>query len=252
MAWSGRAKWGAGAAVVLAVAIAGAGWVASRADAPDAVAALASQQSAGKGTPKTPEQTKWKDLTPAQQKALEPLAAEFDEIEPIRKQKWMAIAKRYASMTPDEQMRLQERMRDWVRMTPEERRQVRQNFARAQKLDPTHKSNSWESYQQLPEEQKKELAAKAAIKKQVANLPNTAQSKIKTVAPIKPVVPPGTSGTAPAPVAVAPAPAAVDPNAPIPNASNVTPVPPVLPVPAPPVQPTQPVQPATPAPANVK
>jgi hypothetical protein len=128
-------------------------------------------------------------------------------------------------------------------MTPEERRQVRQNVARAQKLDPSQKSTSWESYQQLSEEQKKELAAKAAIKKQVANLPNAAQSKVKTVAPIKPAVPAGTSGTSgtalahvPAP-APAPQPVAADPNATIPNASNVTPVPPA---------------PAPPVPANVK
>jgi hypothetical protein len=246
MAWSGRAKWGAGTAAVLAVAVAGAGWVASRADAPEIIAApVAALQSAapakgGKNKPKPPEKTMWKDLSPAQQQALEPLAAEWDQIEPIRKQKWLGIVKRYASMKPDEQMRVQERMREWVRMTPEERRQVRQNFARAQKLDPSQKSTSWESYQQLSEEQKKELAAKAAIKKQVANLPTAAQSKVKTVAPIKPAVPAGTSGTALAPVpapAPAPQPVAADPNATIPNASNVTPVPPV---------------PAPPAPANVK
>lgn len=253
MAWSGRAKFGAAAAAVLAVAVAGGAWVASRPDAPGgAVAPLTAAQSAsaakgGKNAAaKPPEKIKWKDLSPAQQQALEPLAGEWDQMEAIRKQKWLGIVKRYASMKPDEQMRVQERMREWVRMTPEERRQVRQNFARAQKLDPSQKSTSWESYQQLSDEQKKELAAKAAVKKQVANLPSAAQSKVKTVAPIKPVVPAGTSGTAaagagpavPAPLPV-PAPAADAP--PLPNASNVTPVPPV-PTPAAPA----------PTPANVK
>jgi hypothetical protein len=141
-------------------------------------------------------------------------------------------------MKPDEQMRVQERMREWVRMTPEERRQVRQNFARAQKLDPSQKSTSWESYQLLSDEQKKELAAKAAIKKQVANLPNTAQSKSRpwrrSSRRCRPA-PAARPVAAPAPAA---APATADPLAPIPNASNVTPVPPV---------PTPP-----PAPANVK
>jgi hypothetical protein len=252
MAWSGRAKFGAAAAAVLAVAVAGGAWVASRPDAPVGGAPLTATQSAsaakgGKNVAATqPEKIKWKDLSPAQQQALEPLAGEWDQMEAVRKQKWLGIVKRYASMKPDEQARVQERMREWVRMTPEERRQVRQNFARAQKLDPSQKSTSWESYQQLSDEQKKELAAKAAVKKQVANLPSAAQSKLKTVAPIKPVVAAGTSGTAvagagpavPAPLPVA-APAADGP--PLPNASNVTPIPPV-PAPAVPA----------PAPANVK
>jgi hypothetical protein len=161
-------------------------------------------------------------------------------MEPIRKQKWLGIVKRYSSMKPDEQVRVQERMREWVKMTPEERRQVRQNFSRAQKLDATQKSTQWESYQQLPEEQKKELAAKGAVKKQVANLPTPTQSKMKTVAPIKTVVSTPAAGAAPtvAPGAAAGAPAVVDPAAapaPIPNASNVAPV--IAPTPQPPAPP---------------
>lgn len=266
MALSGRAKWGAGAVAVLAVAAAGTAYVASRPDAPAIVSApMAAATSAasallpGAKTGKTasakaPEKTMWKDLTPVQQQALEPLSAEWDQMEPIRKQKWLGIVKRYASMKPDEQARVQERMREWVKMTPEERRQVRQNFARAQKIDPSQKTTQWESYQQLPEEQKKELAAKAAIKKQVANLPTPTQSKIKTVAPIKPAVP-TTGGPAVAPAA-APTAAAVTPvapgidpatGAPIPNASNIAPAV----APAAPAAPGT-VQPAPPASSNVK
>jgi ATPase subunit of ABC transporter with duplicated ATPase domains len=80
------------------------------------------------------------------------------------------------------------RLRDWVKMTPEERRVVRENYTRTKKIDPSQKSEQWEKYQQLPEEQKKQLAAEAAsarAKKQVANLPSQAQSNVKTVAPIQ-------------------------------------------------------------------
>jgi hypothetical protein len=226
------------------VAAAGAVWVAQRPDAPELVKAPVAAVT-GKGAA-APEKILWKDLSPAQQQALEPLAREWDEIEPIRKQKWLGIAKRYAKMKPDEQVRMQERMREWVRMTPEERRQVRQNYARAQKLNPAQKSTSWETYQLLPDEQKKELAAKPATKKQVANLPTPAQSKALTVAPIKPFSPSTSPGVA-TPV-VAPAP--VDPST-LPNASNVTPVPPgttAAPAPAQAPAPT----PAPPAPADVK
>jgi hypothetical protein len=175
-----------------------------------------------------------------QQQALEPLNAEWDKMDALRKKKWLDIANRYASMNPDEQSRVHERMREWVKMTPEQRRQVRQNFARTQKIDPSSKSAQWEEYQQLPEEQKKELAAKAAIKKQVANLPTPAQSKMKTVEPIKRPLPPAgpelpavVPGAVPAAGAAAASGAAASaaPTAPasVPNATNVTPVPPAAP-----------------------
>ncbi|TFW15781.1 DUF3106 domain-containing protein [Duganella callida] len=253
MALSSRAKWGTGAAV-LAVAVAGAAWVGSRPDAPDLVKAPVAAVS---GNAKAQDKTRWKDLTPIQQKALEPLAGEWDQMEPVRKQKWLGIAQRWARMKPDEQARVQERMREWVRMTPEQRSQVRKNFTRAQKLDPTQKSVSWENYQQLSDEQKKQLAAKAATKKQVANLPTAAQSRMHTVAPIKPAVPPATPGVA-TPV-VPPVVPATDVNAALPNASNVTPVPtgPGAPVPPAPVAAPATAAPASsappqPAPADVK
>lgn len=141
------------------------------------------------------EKPLWKDLTASQQRALEPLVGEWDKLEGLRKQKWLEIANRYNAMKPDEQARVQERMRDWVRLTPDQRRMVRENFARSQKVAPApgQKSAQWEQYQQLPEEQKKQLADKAP-KKQVVNPPSPAQSKIQTVPPVKRAVP----GTAPA------------------------------------------------------
>lgn len=127
----------------------------------------------------------WASLTPVQQAALEPLAGEWDRMDAPRKQKWLEIANRFASMKADEQARVHEKMREWVKMTPDERRLVRENFTKAKKLDTTQKSEQWEKYQQLPEEQKQKLAAEAATsKKQLTNLP-AAQATIKTVAPIK-------------------------------------------------------------------
>ncbi|WP_426109783.1 DUF3106 domain-containing protein [Massilia sp. PWRC2] len=127
----------------------------------------------------------WASLSAAQKVALEPLAAEWDRMEAIRKQKWLDIANRFASMKPDEQARVHEKMREWVRMTPGERRLVRENYTRAQKLDVTQKSAQWEKYQQLPEEQKQKLAEEAAKrKKQLTNLPTPTQASVKTVAPI--------------------------------------------------------------------
>ena len=75
-------------------------------------------------------------------------------------------------------------MREWIKLTPEQRRVARESFARAKKLNPDQKSEKWQQYQQLPEEQKKKLAAEAAAKKKVATLPS-AKSKDKPVQPIK-------------------------------------------------------------------
>lgn len=126
----------------------------------------------------------WTELTPAQQQALAPLAVEWDKVDALRKKKWLEIGNKFASMKPDEQQRMQERMREWIKLTPEQRRVARESYARTKKLNADQKSAQWQQYQQLPEDQKKKLAAADAEKKQVANLP-TAHSKNKTVPPIK-------------------------------------------------------------------
>jgi hypothetical protein len=151
----------------------------------------------------------WKELSRPQQVALEPLQGEWDKMEGLRKQKWLEIANRYSSMKPDEQLRVHERMRAWLKLTPEERRVARENYTLSKKLDKSQKSAKWEQYQQLPEEEKRKLAADAAAKKQVTNLPPKSQPK--AAAPIKPL---------PAPASVPPAtnPPPVTPAVPVPNA----------------------------------
>ncbi len=163
------------------------------------VAAATSQAHAGTGFPQTGSASTnndksaskqstarllWADLTQAQRQVLAPLATEWDKIEDIRKKKWLKIANKFSIMKPSEQQRMQERMRDWAKLTPEQRRVARESYARSKKLNPAQKSAQWRQYQQLPEEQKKKLAADAASKKHVANLPST-YSKNKTVPPIK-------------------------------------------------------------------
>jgi hypothetical protein len=169
----------------------------------------------------------WAGLTPAQKVALAPIADEWDQANGVRKKKWLEIANRFASMKPDEQARVHARMRELFKMSPEERQVVRENYTRAKKIDPTHKSEQWEKYQQLPEEKKKQLAEEAAsarTKKQVANLPSASQSSAKPVAPIMRTPPPAgcAPGTvkntaAPTPPCVA-APVSPPPAAPVPNA----------------------------------
>jgi hypothetical protein len=155
----------------------------------------------------------WKSLTPAQQRALEPLAGEWDGMDNGRQQKWLAIGNRYAKMSPAEQERMQTRMRDWIKLTPEQRRSVRQSYIGAQKLNPDQKSAQWQEYLQLSEAQKQRLA-----KQKAPAVPATAITRTKkkppALLPIDPelahetAVGPVTAATAPVPVIPAPLPIA--------------------------------------------
>lgn len=211
------------AAAFMAVVLA----VSASAQAPVAAPA-APAKPAAKPIQKSLDKPLWATLSRPQQVALEPLAVEWDRMEGLRKQKWLEIANRFASMKPDEQARVHERMREWIKLTPEQRRVARENYTLSKKIDAGQKSEQWEKYQQLPEEQKKQLAAEAAsarAKKQVTNLPSQAQSNVKTVAPIKRPAPavacaPGTvKNTTSATPPCLPAPAAAAPVAPPPAAA---------------------------------
>jgi hypothetical protein len=141
--------------------------------------------SAAGATKAAPANPLWTELTPPQQQALAPLAGEWDKLNSARKSKWLVIGNKFATMKPDEQQRVQARMREWVKLTPEQRRIARESYSRAKQLNSNQKSEHWQTYQQLPEEQKKKLAADAPSKKHVATLPRASQPKGKTVAPIK-------------------------------------------------------------------
>jgi hypothetical protein len=68
-------------------------------------------------------------------------------------------------------------MREWVRLTPAQRKLARDTYTRTKKLAPGEKTATWESYQQLPEEQKQKLAAEAAARKQGATRPAPANPR---------------------------------------------------------------------------
>jgi len=127
----------------------------------------------------------WSELTPAQKVALTPLQAEWDALPEVRKKKWLEIAGRYATLKPEEQARLQERMRDWLKLTPEQRMAARENFAKTKQIAPEKKSEQWQKYQQLSEEEKKKLAADQPAKKSLTNLSPDALRNPNTLQPIK-------------------------------------------------------------------
>lgn len=236
----------AGLTGIGALALAGAAWIFLRPATPSAPAAptpvtasatasMTSQPAplakkpdsakpASKLAPRSdtrPVEKSWTQLTAPQQAALMPLANEWNKLEPLRKQKWLEIANRFANMDLEEQERVHERMREWVQLTPEQRRLVRENYARSKKIEAGFKSEQWELYQQLPEEQKQKLAADAAKKKQLAMPPSMAQKDSKPLPPIKssvimppPMSRPGTSAAPATPATVSNGAAPATPPAP--------------------------------------
>jgi Protein of unknown function (DUF3106) len=108
--------------------------------------------------PSTNAQLAWEKLTPQQRKTLAPLAGLWDELDEIRKKKWLAIAERYARLKPDQQAKLQARMVEWASMSVEQRRKAREQFAVIKTVPSETKSQAWASYLQLSETERKQLA----------------------------------------------------------------------------------------------
>lgn len=101
----------------------------------------------------------WGELSATHRQILAPLQPLWDTIPELNRRKWQRIADLYPKLKPEEQQRLQERMAEWVRMTPQERRLARENYQITRQLPAEKKAEAWDRYQQLPEEQKKKLAA---------------------------------------------------------------------------------------------
>jgi hypothetical protein len=136
----------------------------------------------------------WSSLTAIQRRQLEPLHAEWANIDATRKQKWLDVAARMPSMSPPEQDRVRVRMAEWARMSPAERGRARLQFQEARQLAPGDRQERWQAYQSLPADQRQALASKAA-----PATPKSAPNK-------RPPAPVATSSTKRNVVSFAPAP----------------------------------------------
>ncbi|WP_020652981.1 DUF3106 domain-containing protein [Massilia niastensis] len=162
---------GTAAAVLVAGAIA---WViVDRTGTPSPATPASTAAAGAKPVPKTLDKPLWRDLTRAQQQALAPLQTEWDQMDGLRKRRWLEVSQRFASMNTAEQQRVHERMRQWMKLTPEQRNLARENFNRARNLAPGEKAATWENYKQLPEEQRRKLAKSAARKSAPVALPES-------------------------------------------------------------------------------
>jgi len=233
----------AGAAVVLLIGVAafGIGRYGGFAPAlPGGAAAVSDTAGADGGRARAAgardvDKLQWAALAPAQQAALQPLQAEWNRMDGPRKAKWLELAKRFNAMKPEEQQRVHERMRAWVRLTPEQRELARETYMRTRKIAPEQKNATWKNYQDLPEDQKRKLAASGAGRKPALDTDKPGPAPIRNVAACPAGMVRNTLSATP-PCVAAPAPVA-------------PPAPPAQPA-TPPVAPPPPVQQEKPVPAN--
>lgn len=103
----------------------------------------------------------WNGLTASQQSVLKPLQAQWSELEPSSKDKWLSVANRYPKLPPAEQARVQERMTQWAKLPPKARGEARLRFQQTRQVPAEVKQEKWAAYQALSAEEKKALAQKA-------------------------------------------------------------------------------------------
>lgn len=119
----------------------------------------AAQTAASATTPLLTSTLQWKDLNTEQQDALSPLAAQWNSIPEIGKQKWVRISLHFSQLTPEEKELVQSRMRAWSALSAQDRSRARLNYADAKQLSQEEKKAKWEAYQALSEEEKLKLAS---------------------------------------------------------------------------------------------
>jgi hypothetical protein len=103
----------------------------------------------------------WRDLSPAQQQALDPLTSAWDGLSESHKRKWLALSRNHAKLSPADQAVQHSRMKEWAALSQQQRAQARFNFAEVKQLPADERKAKWEAYQALSPEEKKKLAERA-------------------------------------------------------------------------------------------
>jgi hypothetical protein len=78
----------------------------------------------------------WTQLTPTQQEALQPLAAQWDSLPSKLKRNLLKATSHYPKLTPVQKHRFQSRLEKWSKLTPEQRERAREKFQSLSKAPP--------------------------------------------------------------------------------------------------------------------
>jgi hypothetical protein len=78
----------------------------------------------------------WSELTPQQQQALAPLAAEWDTLPEKRHQYLIKLAKHYPQLTPEKQELFHKQIVPWSKLTAEQRQRAREKHKALSNVPP--------------------------------------------------------------------------------------------------------------------
>ena len=124
-------------------------------------------------------QPSWQQLSLEQKTILAPLSEQWNNMENLRKKKWLSIAQRYPTLKPEERTRLQERMKEWASLSPEQRAKARGTYKEFQMLPGEQKESlkqKWEIYKNLPPEEQQKVR-ESGKSSQLLNRPSTTTSE---------------------------------------------------------------------------
>lgn len=127
----------------------------------------------------TPPQPGWSLLSTQQKIILAPLVKDWDEMENIRRKKWLGIAERFPKMSPAEQQKIQERMHEWASLTPAQRAKARDSYKEFNQLTPEKKQalkQKWEAYSNLSEEEKQQVKQTKKLPPPITAQPTTGEN----------------------------------------------------------------------------
>jgi hypothetical protein len=114
----------------------------------------------------------WNTLTPAQKKALMPLAAQWHSLDGTSRDKWINVANRFPRLSAADQKRMQDRMTQWSLLPAQQRGEARLRFQNTRQLTPQERQQKWEAYQALSPEERQKLAQQARRKQKPVMLPD--------------------------------------------------------------------------------
>lgn len=78
----------------------------------------------------------WTQLTPMQQEALRPLAAQWDFLPTKLQKNLLNTTRHYPKLTLDQKRRFQSRLEKWSKLTPEQREHARNKYKVISKAPP--------------------------------------------------------------------------------------------------------------------
>jgi hypothetical protein len=120
----------------------------------------------------------WFQLTPMQQEALSPLAAQWDGL-PAKLQNHLLLStKQYPELSPEKKKRFLSRLEKWSKLTPEQRERARQKYIALRQLSNERR----EQFKQAAiEKEKNKAAAENNIQSSTqATLPSSAAQPVST------------------------------------------------------------------------